>query len=327
MLFRSGNGRSMISRDLANALPSLVPEEDLFFDEPTDRHTTFRAGGRADLFVCVRTPDILRNLCLLFKEQDMPFLVIGRGSNLLVSDKGYHGALLSLTGDAFREIRPEQKRDGSSVLVAGAAATLAELSHRAADFGLAGYVPLSGIPGTIGGALTMNAGAYGGEMKDVVRRVKALDLDHPDLPELLLENKEMGFGYRTSIAKNRRLLFLSAELSADHKEDTKNLKEQMLALAETRKEKQPLDYPSAGSTFKRPAGAFAAKLIEEAGCKGMQVGGAQVSEKHAGFIVNKGSATATDILTLMRNVRRKVEAFSGIRLEPEVRLWGGEEPT
>lgn len=303
-------------------LQSILPETDIFEHEPMERHTTFRAGGKADLFAYVRTKDALRQVCLFLKQNGLPCLVVGKGSNVLVADSGYHGVLLCLTGDAFQKTELQNEPDGSSLLCAGAAVTLAELAHAACDHGIAGYVPLSGIPGTIGGALTMNAGAYGGEMKDVVVTVRALDLAEADVPEITLKAEDMRFGYRTSIAKQQPLLFLSAGFSTDRKEDPDVLKEQMRTLSETRRTKQPLEYPSAGSTFKRPAGAFAAKLIEDAGLKGLTVGGAQVSEKHAGFIINKGSATASDIIALMREVRRRVEEASGIRLEPEVILLG-----
>lgn len=302
----------------------ILPPEDIFADEPMDRHTTFRAGGRAALFAYVRSVKALRKCCGLLAGEGVPYLIIGKGSNLLVSDAGYPGALLCLTGAAFRSCAMVRDADDRQVLRTGAAVPLSELAHIAAEHGIAGFVPLSGIPGTVGGALTMNAGAYGGEMKDVVLRVEALDAEAEGLPAITLPAEDMAFGYRTSLAKKRRLLFLSADFLTDQHEDPETLIGQMRLLAETRKEKQPLEYPSAGSTFKRPEGAFAAKLIEDAGLKGTSVGGAQVSEKHAGFLVNKGGATASDIIALMRKVRNRVEETSGIRLEAEVILLGEE---
>ena len=307
-----------------NRIRKILPETDVFEDEPMERHTTFRAGGRADVFAFVRDTDSLRRACLHLEEADVPYLVIGRGSNILVSDAGYHGAILCLAGDLFQTQQRIRLADGTDVIRAGAAVTLSELAHFAAEQGIEGYVPLSGIPGTIGGALTMNAGAYGAEIKDVFLSVRALDSGADGLPEITLQKTEMAFGYRTSVAKERRLLFLDADFSTEQRLDRDELKKQMRELAAIRKEKQPLEYPSAGSTFKRPEGAFAAKLIEEAGLKGLTVGGAQVSGKHAGFLVNRGGATATDVIALMREVRHRVEETSGIRLEPEVILLGEE---
>lgn len=307
-----------------NRIREILPEADVFPDEPMDRHTTFRAGGKAELFAYVRTPGSLREVCIQLEQDGIPYRVLGRGSNVLVADAGYRGALLCLTGDAFQKTGFIQTPDGESVIRAGAACTLSEIAHFAAEQGIDGFVPLSGIPGTVGGALTMNAGAYGGEIKDVVLRVYALDADAEGLPEVTFRTDDMAFGYRTSLAKSRHLLFLSADFSAERQANSDTLIARMRELAETRKAKQPLEYPSAGSTFKRPEGAFAAKLIEDAGLKGLSVGGARVSEKHAGFLVNTGGATASDIIALMRMVRHRVEETSGIRLEAEVIILGEE---
>ena len=316
---------------LAAQLREILPGTDIRVAEPMDAHTTFRAGGRADLFVSVESVTDLAACIALLMREEMPFFVAGRGSNLLVSDKGYHGAVLRPGGGQFQELRT----DGAKI-TAGAAVTLFQAAQTALETGLSGMEALSGIPGTIGGALAMNAGAYGTEMKDVGEGVRALDLQM--LSDALrrgaedaaatecvirLTAEEMQFGYRTSLAKTRPLVFLEAELSL-MPGDQEEIRGRMQELQTQRSTKQPLEYPSAGSTFKRPEGHFAGKLIEEAGLRGYSVGGTQVSEKHCGFVINKGGASATDILTLMRHVRARVLENSGITLEPEVMILGEE---
>ncbi|MBR0092305.1 MAG: UDP-N-acetylmuramate dehydrogenase [Lachnospiraceae bacterium] len=316
----------------AARLKELLPAADIRVAEPMEAHTTFRAGGKADLFVTVSGVADLCACIRLLKEAGVPFFFAGRGSNLLVSDKGWHGAIIRPGGGCFQELRI----DGTRV-TAGAAVTLFQAAQAANEASLSGMEALSGIPGSIGGALAMNAGAYGTEMKDVVTGVTALDLQLlSGVPQsgaeddasatdavIRLTGEEMRFGYRTSVAKTRPLVFLEAELSLTPG-DREEIRGRMQELQKQRSTKQPLEYPSAGSTFKRPEGHFAGKLIEEAGLRGFTVGGAQVSEKHCGFIVNKGGATATDILTLMRHVRARVLETSGVPLEPEVMILGEE---
>lgn len=316
---------------LAAQLREAFPGTDIRVAEPMDAHTTFRAGGRADLFISVENVTDLAACIALLMREEMSFFVAGRGSNLLVSDKGYHGAVLRPGGGQFQKLQT----DGAKI-TAGAAVTLFQAAQAALESGLSGMEALSGIPGTIGGALAMNAGAYGTEMKDVARDVRALDLQL--LSEALrrgaedaaatecvihLTAEEMQFGYRTSLAKTRPLVFLEAELSLTPG-DQEEIRGRMQELQTQRSTKQPLEYPSAGSTFKRPEGHFAGKLIEDAGLRGYTVGGAQVSEKHCGFVINKGGASATDILTLMRSVRERVHETFGVTLEPEVMILGEE---
>ena len=238
--------------------------------------------------------------------------MLGRGSNLLVSDKGYRGVILSIYKDFQKtEIQGETVTVQAGVL-------LTTLSGKVLDASLTGLEFASGIPGTIGGAVVMNAGAYGGEMKDIVRKVTVLDQDGE---VRTLTCGEMQFGYRTSLAKKKGYIVLGAELTLKQGEKEK-IREEMQALKAKRIEKQPLEFPSAGSTFKRPEGYFAGKLIMDAGLRGAAVGGAQVSEKHCGFVVNTGNATAADVRELMRQVQGKVQEQFGVHLEPEVRFLG-----
>lgn len=306
----------------AARLRELLPAADIRVAEPMETHTTFRAGGKADLFIPVRSSQTLYGLIRFFGEQGIPYVILGRGSNVLVSDRGYHGAVLTLQGDVFcdLEVRGEE-------MICGAAVSLHQAAEAACEAGLSGMEALAGIPGSIGGALAMNAGAYGTEMKDVVYMVKALDAEREATEEadplVDITNGGMHFGYRTSVAKERPLVFLETIMRLQ-KGNPEEIRNKMRDFREQRREKQPLEYPSAGSTFKRPEGHFAGKLIEDAGLRGYTVGGAQVSEKHCGFVINKGGATATDILTLMREVRRRVSEHSGVSLEPEVMILGEE---
>lgn len=307
---------------VAESVRTRLPGTEVREAEPMAQHTSFRAGGAADLFVPVRSSQTLYGLIRFFGEQGIPYVILGRGSNVLVSDLGYHGAVLTLQADVFcdLEVRGEE-------MICGAAVSLHQAAEAACEAGLSGMEALAGIPGSIGGALAMNAGAYGTEMKDVVHMVKALDAERESTEEadplVDITNAGMHFGYRTSVAKERPLVFLKTILRLQ-KGNPEEIRNKMRDFREQRREKQPLEYPSAGSTFKRPEGHFAGKLIEEAGLRGYSVGGAQVSEKHCGFVINKGGASATDILTLMRNVRERVHETFGVTLEPEVMILGEE---
>ena len=276
------------------------------------RHTTFRIGGPADYFVELGSIEQIRAAIQVCREENLPWFVLGRGSNLLVSDKGYRGVILSIYKDFQKtEIQGETVTVQAGVL-------LTTLSGKVLDASLTGLEFASGIPGTIGGAVVMNAGAYGGEMKDIVRKVTVLDQDGE---VRTLTCGEMQFGYRTSLAKKKGYIVLGAELTLKQGEKEK-IRGEMQALKAKRIEKQPLEFPSAGSTFKRPEGYFAGKLIMDAGLRGAAVGGAQVSEKHCGFVVNTGNATAADVRELMRQVQGKVQEQFGVHLEPEVRFLG-----
>lgn len=281
-------------------------------DEPMKQHTTFRIGGRADYFVSPTETEQIRKIIELCKRENMPWYVIGNGSNLLVSDHGFRGVIIRLFKN-YAGLRIE----GEQIFVQ-AGALLSRTANAALQEGLTGFEFAAGIPGTIGGAMVMNAGAYGGEMKDITESVTVLT---PEGELLTLKREELEMGYRTSLIARKGYLVLEAVLKLTHG-NQEQIKEKMADLRQRRISKQPLEYPSAGSTFKRPQGYFAGKLIMDAGLRGFQVGGAQVSEKHCGFVVNTGDATAEDVLELIRQVSAKVRALEGVTLEPEVRLLG-----
>jgi UDP-N-acetylmuramate dehydrogenase len=288
-----------------------VEEEQILKDEPMSRHTTFRIGGTADYFVSLCMGQAALAVKTL-KEQKIPYVVVGNGSNLLVGDGGFRGVVLQL-GSRMNEVRVEGSR-----IYAQAGALLSSIASAAQKASLAGMEFASGIPGTLGGALVMNAGAYGGEMKDILESVRVLERNGK---EKVLDCTEYAGGYRTSAVQKEGLIVLEAVLCLKPG-DPNEIRAQMDALKEQRMSKQPLEYPSAGSTFKRPEGHFAGKLIMDAGLRGYQVGGAQVAEKHCGFVINKGGATAADVCQLMEDVKRKVYESSGVTLEPEVKSIG-----
>lgn len=296
-------------------IENIIPEERLFYDEPMSRHTSFRIGGPAALLVQVNNEDELSDILELRETEHLDYLLIGNGSNLLVSDEGYPGIVLKLGGD-FENIY--QDEDDECLVHVGAARLMSGVSSFLTSKGLAGFEFASGIPGSLGGAVFMNAGAYGGEMKDIVKKVRAKMVLKP-FSTVNLNNEDMKFGYRKSRIQTGDLIVLSVSLRLK-KDDPSEIAARVAELADRRNSKQPVNYPSAGSTFKRPAGGFAAALIEEAGLKGYRVGGAAVSEKHSGFVINEGGASCEDVLSVMRHVRETVFEKSGIMLEPEVRL-------
>lgn len=283
-------------------------------DEPMKKHTTFRVGGPARYFVSPSGEEALKKTVLLCRERKVPCYILGNGSNLLVSDAGYAGVMI-LIGDGFSQVRAE----GSAVL-AGAGALLSQIAKEALSHSLTGFEFAAGIPGTLGGAVVMNAGAYGGEMKQVLRNVRVMT-EEGEIR--VLSADELELGYRHSCVPENCYIVLSAEieLAAGSREA---IRERMDDLAAQRREKQPLEYPSAGSTFKRPAGYFAGKLIQDAGLRGYRVGGAAVSEKHCGFVINRDQATAEEIRTLIRDVQRRVKETSGVGIETEVKMIGWE---
>ena len=296
---------------IRSGLNAIVSPEQLAFDEPLSRHTSFRVGGPADCFVSVHSENELTELVDYLKNHEIPCFLLGRGSNLLVSDSGFRGAILQLSGE-FDSIGCSD-----TTVVCGAGASLAALASFALEHSLTGLEFASGIPGSLGGGIIMNAGAYGGELGDFVNSVRILK----DGKVLSYPKAEMDFSYRTSRAKREGLTVLSAEFTLSRGEPDQ-IRSKMRELNEKRREKQPLEFPSAGSTFKRPEGNFAGKLIEEAGLSGVSVGGARVSEKHCGFLINSGGATAADLHRLIRLVQEKVQQNSGILLEPEVIFLG-----
>jgi len=286
-------------------------------NEPMKLHTTFRIGGPADFFI---VPDNLSGLIeaiRLCKEYEVPYDIIGNGSNLLVGDKGIRGAVIQLC-HTLEEVSYEQKEDGSVLVRAGAGMLLSKLAKEVAGRGLGGFEFAAGIPGTFGGAVTMNAGAYGGEIKSLILYAALLS-DEGSI--FTLHNQDLKLGYRTSIIQEKGYIVIEGGLILAPG-DQQSIQKKIDDLASQRRAKQPLEYPSAGSTFKRPQGYFAGKLIQDAGLKGYRVGDAMVSEKHSGFVINVGSAAASDVVNLMNDVKAKVYESAGVHIEPEIRMIG-----
>ena len=290
----------------------LLGEDRVFTEEAMSQHTTFKIGGPADYFLMPDKGEDVGRVIKICKEKEIPYFILGNGSNLLVGDGGYRGAVIQIY------------RNMSSVTVEGneitaqAGALLSAVAAAAKNASLTGFELAGGIPGTIGGAVVMNAGAYGGEMKDVLTEVTVMNAEG-DI--FTLPTEELELGYRTSIIKTAGYIVLEAKIRLKEG-DPEVIRETMKDLTIRRTTKQPLEYPSAGSTFKRPEGYFAGKLIMDSGLAGYQVGGAQVSEKHCGFVINAGDATARDVRTLMDNVRDIVYKKYGVTLEPEVKFLG-----
>ena len=290
----------------------MLPEDHILMDEPMDRHTTFRVGGPARCLVTVDTAGQLAKALSYLQRAGWDYFLLGNGSNLLVGDKGYRGVVIRLGSD-FTGISVRGDR-----LEAGAGAALSVAARTAMEAGLTGLEFASGIPGTLGGAVRMNAGAYGGEMAQVVEEVRIMV---PDGEILTLDNETMEFGYRTSAIRNRPYTVLNVTLRLSPG-DREQIGEVMRDLSERRRRKQPLEYPSAGSTFRRPEGYFAGKLIMDAGLAGKRCGGAQISEKHCGFIINADHATAADVARLIEETEETVQDRFGGRLEPGVIFLG-----
>ena len=286
-----------------------IPSIDAVRDEPMRNHTSFKIGGPADIFVSPRTEDEVIEALSFLKENDIPFTVIGNGSNLLVSDKGIRGCVISL-GKNFTSLSCID-----DTIYSSSGTLLSRIANLAYENSLTGFEFASGIPGSLGGAIVMNAGAYGGEMKDVVVTTKYIDTDGSIKKCTRTEHE---FLYRKSRFGNGEIILSSSlKLKKGSKEE---IKETMNDLAGRRKDKQPLEYPSAGSTFKRPEGYFAAKLIDDAGLRGFGIGGAMVSDKHCGFVINKGDATFDDVARLISHIQSVVFEKFGVSLEPEVKI-------
>lgn len=304
-----------MNQNFYDKLNNVIAKDSILIDEPMSRHTTFRVGGPADFFVTPKAKEEVRDVICICKEAGMPYYIIGNGSNLLVSDAGYRGVVVQI----YKEMN-EVKVEGDLVK-AQAGALLSGIAAKALGAELSGFLNLLlEFRGTIGGACVMNAGAYGGEMKDVLESVTVLTGEGKIIE---LGRNELELGYRTSVIAKKGYIVLGAVLKLE-RGDGEKIKTYMDELKEKRVTKQPLEYPSAGSTFKRPEGYFAGKLIEDAGLRGFQVGGAQVSEKHCGFVINRDHATAADIMELMRQVQIRVKENSGVDLEPEVKRLGDE---
>ena len=292
-------------------ITTALPELQVLKDEPMSRHTTFRIGGPADYFVCPDREQIAEVVAVA-KKCGMAITVIGNGSNLLVGDKGIRGLVVEI-GSAMNQITVDKEH-----ITAGAGALLSQVAAKAAAAELGGMEFAAGIPGSVGGAVTMNAGAYGGEMKDILRTVTVLT---PEGELKTLDVSEMDLSYRHSCVPEQQYIVLEAEIELGYKPE-EEIRAQMEELRNKRIEKQPLEYPSAGSTFKRPEGYFAGKLIMDAGLRGYRVGDAQVSEKHCGFVINRKNASAQEVRQLMQDVQDKVKAQFGVMLEPEVKMLG-----
>ncbi len=293
-------------------LAGITGEKNVMLNEPMKNHTSFRTGGEADIFVSPDSIKSLKDVIKLFRENDIPFYIFGNGSNMLVSDRGIEGAVIHI-GNGFSSIEVKENK-----ITSGAGAILSAVSNAALENSLTGFEFASGIPGSFGGAVFMNAGAYGSEIKNVIKSVLVLN-ENLELEELSKDRLELG--YRSSIFQKNNYIILGGtiELETGNKD---NILSEMNELNAKRREKQPLNFASAGSTFKRPEGYFAGKLIEDSGLKGKTIGGAQVSEKHAGFIVNTGTATTDDIINLMDFCKKTVYEKFGVMIEPEVRITG-----
>jgi len=287
-----------VSVSIYDYIEKIVPQENILFDEPMSRHTTFRVGGAAKCLIKVNNKEQMKKLIPYLHMTGQNFFILGNGSNLLVGDKGYSGILVKL-GEGMESVTVEGERMKISA---------------GRENELTGMEFASGIPGTVGGAIVMNAGAYGGEMKQIVESVEVMNMEGEIL---VLDNDTMEFGYRKSVIKSRPFIVLETVLCLQ-KGKQEEISSKMEELSRLRREKQPLEYASAGSTFKRPEGYFAGKLIMDAGLRGFSIGGAKVSEKHCGFIVNSGNATAADIREVIDEVQKCVKAKFGVTLEREV---------
>lgn len=301
-----------LNQDFIAAAKDLLGEGQFYVNEPMSRHTTFNIGGPADYLLFPSNMEQVAGIFVLLREYDIPHTVLGNGSNILVLDKGIRGAVIK-----FHSPMSYKRCEGSRI-VAGAGAYLKHISRFAAENGLTGLEFACGIPGSLGGAVFMNAGAYGGEMKNIVRQVRTVAHNGNIIT---YEEDELDFGYRHSVFQHngQAICEVVMELQPGDRDE---IQARIDDFTQRRESKQPLEQPSAGSTFKRPQGYFAGTLIDETGLKGLQVGGAQISTKHAGFVINSGNATAADVLQLIKEVQERVYAKNGVKLFPEVRIIG-----
>ncbi|MCR5802420.1 MAG: UDP-N-acetylmuramate dehydrogenase [Lachnospiraceae bacterium] len=310
-MLNPGNPQS-IDNTVLQILEEVVPRTAIYTDADMSALTSFKAGGKASVLVEPETDEQIAIAAMRLVEKNVPFFILGNGTNTLVKDTGYKGVVIHV-GKKFNKTIVEGDR-----IIAYAGASLSSVAREAANAGLKGMEFAAGIPGSVGGAVAMNAGAYGGEMKDIIENVTVIG-ENGEPREI--KAKDMAFGYRTSRIQNEKLIVTKVVIKLT-RGDKNDIFVRMDELAALRREKQPLELPSAGSTFKRPEGNYAGKLIMEAGLRGYRIGGAEVSEKHCGFIVNTGNATATDIVNLMTYVMKTVFEKSGIMLEPEIVVLG-----
>ncbi len=297
-----------MNQALKEYITSILPAENIRFGEPMSRHTSFQTGGEAEIFVEVDGETQLSKLLSYLRKTENPYFLLGNGTNLLVSDKGYDGVVIQI-GKRMSRLAVQGER-----IYAQAGAPLTQVAKTACENGLSGMEFASGIPGSIGGAVVMNAGAYDGEMKQIVESVTVLNGEGE---EMELDCDTMEFGYRSSVIRDRPFVVTEVVLKLQ-KGEPESIRAKMEDFAKRRREKQPLEYPSAGSVFKRPEGYFAGKLIMDSGLRGCRIGGAQVSEKHCGFIINRGNATSEDIAELMEEIQERVKERFGVSLEPEI---------
>ena len=297
---------------MIESLKQIVGENSILENENMASHTTFKCGGNASLYIAPNSTDELVKVLEVLRNENYPYMVIGNGSNLLVKDSGYDGAIVEVDKKISEiDVRGEE-------IIVEAGAKLSKVATIAMENDLAGFEFAHGIPGNMGGAVVMNAGAYGGEMKDVLKWVKVVD-QNGEIKTL--ENEELELGYRTSRVMKEKMIVLEACIKLELGV-MGDIAEVMALLMSKRKASQPLEYPSAGSTFKRPEGYFAGKLVQDAGMKGYRVGDAMVSDKHSGFVINCGNATATEVIQVIKDVQAKVKEDFGVDLEPEVRIIG-----
>ncbi len=306
----------MSKEEIYNYLSNNLNISNINMDEPMSKHTSFKIGGNADIFVKINDVWKLKQILNFAKLNKINVTIIGNGSNILVKDSGIRGIVVKLD---IKQIRIEKINDRNVKVIAEAGASLGLIAQKLVNENISGFEFAATIPGSIGGAIRMNAGAYGGEFKDIVVKTKCLD-EYGNMH--ILKNEEQRFAYRHSIFSEEKLIIIETELMLNIEKDAEEIKRKMFENLESRKAKQPINYPSAGSTFKRGEDFVTAKLIDECGLKGYSIGGAQVSEIHAGFIINKGNATAKDVLTLVEYVKNKVFEKFGKKIELEIEVLG-----
>ena len=304
----------MVTSSENTNLEDIISKDKIKKDEPMSKHTSFKTGGKAEYFIKVDTIEEIQKILKYAKETKTELHIIGNGTNLLVTDKGIKGIVLKINLD---KIEIEESGEDITITV-GAGVKMMALAQMLLKKSITGFEELAGIPGTIGGAIKMNAGAHGKEIKDILLTTICIDTNGEII---VLTNEEQKFTYRHSIFFENKLIILGATLKLK-KGDSKQIKEKMDEYLKYRKEKQPLEYPSAGSTFKRGKDYITAKLIDECGLKGYSIGGSQISEKHAGFIINKGNATSKDILDLIKYTKQKVKEKFNVEIEEEIEIVG-----
>ena len=297
---------------ILDKIEKIIPKERISLNEPMSKHTSFKIGGNAKILVNIVSVFELQEILKILKKENIRIIIIGNGSNILVSDKGIDGIVLKIEIKKF-EI---QKIDSKYRITLGAGCKLGEISYKLADKNISGFEFASGIPGTIGGAIRMNAGAYGSEMKDIVNSITYIDRNGQISK---INNKEAKFEYRNSIFSKKDYIIIETEIELESGKKEEII-EKIKEYQKNRIEKQPIEYPSAGSVFKRGDGFITAKLIDECGLKGYQIGGAQISEKHAGFIINKGNAKAKDVEDLIKYIKKQVLEKFGVEIETEIEI-------